>query len=216
MTASPPVPVQTLAQLAELKRIFSGIEAALAGCGSGCLLVTSAGRGEGKTSVVAGLAAAAAKQTSQKVLAVDLNWHAPALHAHFGVSPVDGSGLTNGNTACDLVLHSGLDRLDILPALQWQTDSQGPALDENVLGADILRQVKPAYDWVFVDSCSVFPTNRRMMDPVTISKVAHGVVMVVLANVTPRQEVKRARMMLETAGARMVGAIVNQWKNPLS
>jgi len=41
------------------------------------------------------------------------------------------------------------------------------------------------------------------------------VVLVALANVTPRQKIKHARMLLETAGAHVVGVVVNQWKNPL-
>jgi len=42
------------------------------------------------------------------------------------------------------------------------------------------------------------------------------VALVVLANVTPRQPLKRSRMFLETAGANVLGVIVNQWKNPLA
>jgi Mrp family chromosome partitioning ATPase len=54
-----------------------------------------------------------------------------------------------------------------------------------------------------------------MIDPVTMSKTADGVVLVALANVTPRQQLKRAHMFLETAGANVLGVIVNQWKNPI-
>jgi Mrp family chromosome partitioning ATPase len=54
-----------------------------------------------------------------------------------------------------------------------------------------------------------------MMDPVTIAKAADGVALVVMANVTPRQHVKRANLFLANAGANVLGVVVNQWKNPL-
>ena len=40
--------------------------------------------------------------------------------------------------------------------------------------------------------------------------------MVVLANATPRQQVKRAQTTLDTAGTNIIGVIVNQWKNPIA
>ena len=69
---------------------------------------------------------------------------------------------------------------------------------------------------VFIDSASVFPTNRYMIDPVAISRVADATIIVVMANATPRQQVKRALVSLETAGAKVLGVVANQWKNPIA
>jgi hypothetical protein len=55
-----------------------------------------------------------------------------------------------------------------------------------------------------------------MMDPVSLSKVADGTALVVLANVTPRQRAKHAQVLLETAGANVLGVVVNQWRNSLA
>jgi len=40
--------------------------------------------------------------------------------------------------------------------------------------------------------------------------------MVVLGGVTPRDMAKKATFMFEYAGARLIGVVMNQWKNPIS
>ncbi len=215
MNGSLPIQVESLGQLAEMKRIFSGIETGLQHQIPACVVVTSAERGEGKTTTTAELAAVAARQSGKRVLAVDLNWHFPSLHTYFGLEPVDAGGPGAGKSPLEMVRPSALERLDVLPAIRLPAAGGDTETEENALALEIVRQARNAYDFVFLDTTSLFPTNRRMMDPVVISKAADGVALVVLANVTPRQEVKRAKMMLETAGAKVVGVIVNQWKNPL-
>jgi Mrp family chromosome partitioning ATPase len=68
---------------------------------------------------------------------------------------------------------------------------------------------------VIIDTSPAFPTNQRMIDPVEISKLSDGVVLVTLTNVTPRQELKRACTAIETAGANILGVVANQWQNPI-
>ncbi len=213
MNAAPlPMEIGTIAQLAEMKRIYSAMETSFPETGPVCVLVTSAERREGKTTVAAGLAALAASRSGKRVLAVDLNWHAPALHRCFGLDLADGARLEEGVSALESVRPTGLADLEVLPAFSSLPDGT----DENAVGADIIRQARNAYDTLFVDASSVFPTNRRMMDPIAISKAADGVVLVVLAGVTQRQHVRKAQMMLHTAGSRLLGVIVNQWRNPLA
>jgi len=78
-----------------------------------------------------------------------------------------------------------------------------------------MTQAREAYDMVIIDTSAILPTNRSMVDPVTFSKAADGIVLLVLNYVTPKQDVKRAYMILETSGARVLGVVVNQWKNPI-
>jgi Mrp family chromosome partitioning ATPase len=108
-----------------------------------------------------------------------------------------------------------LKNLDILTAGSASHNDVNRHEDLNQQGKDIVTKAREAYDIVIVDSSSIFPVNRNMMDPVAISMDADGVVLVTLANVTPRQKIKHSRMLLETAGAHVVGVVVNQWKNPL-
>ena len=209
--------IELLAEITEIKRIYSVIENSLFNYNPACLVVTSGFPGEGKTTMVATLAAIAARQNDKRVLAMDLHWHNPALHSWFGLEPAfDMDDLRREKPIEEMAQSSGLNNLDILTARKSTQDEVEWDGDPPALGTDIMRKAREAYDFVVVDTNSIFPTNRHMMDPVAISKTADGVALVVLANVTPRQPLKRSRLFLETAGANVLGAIVNQWKNPLA
>jgi Mrp family chromosome partitioning ATPase len=208
--------IEVLAQIIEMKRIYSVIENSLLKSNPACLVVTSGAPGEGKTTIVAGLAAIAARRSNNRVLAVDLHWHAPALHSCFGLEPTfDLDNFRREKSIAGMVISSGISKLDILTARQSAQNEAESDRDMFALATEIMNQAGKAYNFVVVDTPSIFPTNRRMIDPVTMSKTADGVVLVALANVTPRQQLKRAHMFLETAGANVLGVIVNQWKNPI-
>lgn len=206
--------VKMLAEITEMKRIYSVIEHSLNDVPA-CIAVTSGARGEGKTTVAAGLAVVAAAHANKRVLAVDLNWYSPALHKMFGVDlAFELDIFKRDNSIKALIRPTGIQNLDILTA---RTDQGGSELgiNEYLLGKEIVKQAREDYDFTVIDTSSIFPTNRRMMDPVNIAKVADGVAMVVLTNVTPRQQVKRAHVFLDTAGANVLGVVVNQWQNPM-
>ena len=205
-----------LSEIGEMKRIYSVIEKSLFKNDSVCLVITSAFPDEGKTTIAAGLAAIAAGGNKLRVLAVDLNWFKPALHKWFGLAQTfDANDLGRGISILDSVQSTHFKNLDILTASSVGHNDVNWNEDVNQPGKNIVTQACEAYDIVIVDSSSIFPVNRNMMDPVAISMDADGVVLVALANVTPRQKIKHARMLLETAGAHVVGVVVNQWKNPL-
>jgi len=50
---------------------------------------------------------------------------------------------------------------------------------------------------------------------VTVSTTTDGVAITVLTNVTARQQVKRAQVLLATAGANLLGVVTNHWRNPV-
>jgi Mrp family chromosome partitioning ATPase len=207
--------VKMLAEITEMTRIYSVIEHAL-NENPACLAVTSGARGEGKTTVAAGLAVVAAIHAHRRVLAVDLNWYSPALHKMFGVDlTFDFDAFKRDNSIKNMIQPTGIENLDILTARSDQSGSQ-TEVNEYLVGKEIVKQAREDYDFTVIDTSSIFPTNRRMMDPVNISKVADGVAMVVLANETPRQLIKRARMFLDTSGVNVLGVIVNQWQNPMA
>ena len=205
-----------LFEISEMKRIYSVIEKSLLKNNPVCLVVTSGLPNEGKTTVATGLAAIAAGHHKLRVLAVDLNWYKPALHKWFELPRTfDANDLDRGKSIMDSVQSTHFKNLDILTASLSGHNDINRDKDVNRLGKDIVTQAREAYDIVIVDSASIFPVNSNMMDPVTISMDADGVVLVILANITPRQKIKHARLLLETSGINIVGVVVNQWKNPL-
>lgn len=203
--------LKLLLEIAEMKRIYSAMEAAILKEVPKCIAVTSAVSGEGKTIMTAGLAALAAHEKKVRVLAIDMNWHAPALHAYFGITPVNADTINDASNIEDLVKPSGINNLDILSALQstngWSPDAQRESADM------IIKSARAKYDIVFIDTSRIFPANRHMIDPIDIAKKADGVALVVSAYDTPRQQVKRAHMLLGSVGANTIGLVLNQGKN---
>lgn len=205
-----------LAALAETSRVYLALEKSLMNTASACVAVTSALPGEGKTLVAAGLAVAGAKRRGRRVLAIDLNWYKPGLHSCFDLQrAVDLDTFQTAMSLSDLVQPSGTPNLDVLAAPLAATGCSDEGPDLVAMGLEVVNRAREAYDVVIVDTASVFPINRCMMDPVTIAKHFDGALMVVLANVTPRQRVKRAQVILESSGAQVLGMVVNQWKNPM-
>lgn len=208
--------VLQLSQLAEVKRVFNIVQLGSKNLQAPCIMITSARRGEGKTTTTALLAAGAAQPPGRRVVAIDLNWHQPALHSCFGLERSFAIDEFRDSQSIDeLVRPTSLPGLDLLTAPPPMDETVSASLDALDLGLMILEQARSRYEWVFVDSNAIIPPNRRMIDPVVISQATSGVIVVVLAGVTSKQDVKRTLSSLETSGANVVGTFVNQWRNPL-
>jgi protein-tyrosine kinase len=205
-----------LTELAEMKRVYSALEAAMPHREHVSIAITSAEKGEGKTTMLIGLAALAAKKNGKRVLAIDLNWHAPSLHTLFGAELLDPEKVQNGTSIDKIVHHVPESNLDILPAVkEMQLEELGNG-GEETLAEKLLNKAREAYDLVFIDTSKMFPTNRNMIDPLVIAQKADGVALVIASSKTSRQVVKRAHFALETVKAPIMGVIINDWQNPLS
>lgn len=206
--------LESLGKIAEIKRILSVMNPTDIKESPGCYVITSGEPKEGKTTLCAGLAIAAAEQHTGRVLVIDYNWHTPTLHDYFDVEPYYSiDDINPQKPITDLVQKTWQNNLDVIPALQPMHDDQ----EFNVTGwsLDTLQRARETYDYIFIDTASIYPTNHKMLDPIPISKQANGVVLVALTNVTPRQTLKRACMAIQTQGATVLGVVANQWQNPM-
>lgn len=206
--------MDVLFEIAEMKRIYSAVESRLPAEGPSSLLITSAVSGEGKTTLLAGIFTIAASQAKKKVLVVDFNWLSPTLHTYFGLGLHDIGDFVKGFSVTDLAQPSGQENLDIITSIDPQKDI--PLKIDSEIVTEIIKQSNGLYDYVLIDSRSVFPTNWQMMDPISIAPKTSGVVLAVLANSTSRQQVRRAYTVLKAARANILGVVVNQWKNPIA
>ncbi len=207
------VMIEAMGEIAEMRRIYTAIESGFFNSGPKSIVVSSAVMSEGKTLTAAGLAIAAARQSQKRVIALDLNWFRPALHTIFGLEKTFGiDRVENGMSLSDLAQPSGIDHLDILPAPLLSQHDMPAGSQLNRLAENIIEKARDAYDIVFIDTSALYPTNRRMVDPVVFSAKTAGVVLVALSSVTPRKQVKRALMTLETSGANVLGVVANQRK----
>jgi protein-tyrosine kinase len=218
MSLTPQRARNLLGQIVETRRLFAAVENLLdpVPSSSNCLAVTSTTQGEGKTTVLIGLAAVAAGQSSKPALIMDLNWYRPALHEYFGMERTFAVGdLVADDAIRNCARPSGVQGVDVITApLPYETGGE-PIADIGGLVRRLVRDAQAAYGIVLLDCHSVFPPNRHMVDPVVVSRLADLVLLVILAGVTPRQDVKRARMLLEMSGAKKLAVVLNQWKNPL-
>lgn len=201
-----------LEQIAEVKRILFATEHALKHKRPATLLVTSAAKGEGKTLLASALAATAGKSGKYRVVALDFNWHRPAMHRCFELG-LDRSAEEILSAELGAVVRpSGEGALDVLVAPR---DHDQPRASGELILRGVNRLVDQArhdYDLVVIDGASIFPTNRMMMDPVMLAGLADGVILVVRAASTPRQQVRGAQKTIEAAGGRLLGVVSNRWQ----
>ncbi len=168
------------------------------------LLVTSAGPGEGKTTVAINVASAFTGGKG-RVLLVDADLRRARVHSALGVS--NDRGLTNvlvgEGSLADTVQASLVPGLDIL--------SSGPIPPNpaDVLGSErmqqILRDASARYDRVIVDS----PPIVAVTDPALLAKYVDAVFLVISIGKTSIRMIQRAQETLAAVGVSIHGAILN-------
>jgi polysaccharide biosynthesis transport protein len=120
------------------------------------LLVTSAGPGEGKTSL-AGQLAASLSRAWRRTLLIDGNLRRPAAHALFGLPLEPGlSEVLRGEVdPHDAIQPTKLSRLWMMPAGHWDNHAF-QALAQNG-EQSVFESLKEQYDFVVIDGCPALP-----------------------------------------------------------
>lgn len=206
----------TLGRIAETKRIFTAIQTATNRKENLCIVVTSGARREGKTTVATGIAMAATDSKRRRILLVDYNWYAPTIHRLFNVDPIESPAKFYAETSLSKLIVATATGVDILPAARITDGESGGLSTGDGYDHHLIQEAKHRYDLIVVDTSSAFPENQRMRDPVLLSSIADGVVLVFMTNMTPRSTLKRTTTALRTNGANILGVVANQWKNPMA
>ena len=170
------------------------------------LLVTSAGPGEGKTFVASNIAVSFA-QEGRRVLLVDLDLRRPQVHTIF--QQRREPGFTNlvvdrERTLADCIQPTSVPNLSIL------TCGTVPPHPAELLGspraAEVMQQLYNEVDLVIYDSAPA----ATVTDSILIAPQVDGVLQVVLAGGTRIDMVRRCKVLLERAGARILGPVLNR------
>lgn len=183
------------------------------------LLVTSAHPGEGKTFTAINLGVSIAKQLDRTVLIVDTDLRNP-WRSHFdfatdffGVSPEKGlSDYLLGNAELeDLFINPGIEKLTILPAGKPLPNSS------ELLGSDkmsnLVMELKTRYGQervVIFDS----PALLAFTDPIVYSHLIDGVLLVVEAERTTPDDIKRVMKLLKDRP--LFGTVLNKNKDKMA
>jgi capsular exopolysaccharide synthesis family protein len=189
------------------RQLRTSILLSTAGHAPKSLLVTSSLPAEGKTTTATNTAISLA-QTGAKVLIIDADMRRPRLHSVFNIS--NGEGLST-------ILSSELSESEILSILKTDegtklsmlTSGPIPPNPAELIGSDqmanLLKTLQKHFTHIVVDS----PPITSFTDGVLIASMVDGVILVVHANVTSRQAVRRSRQLLQDIGAKLFGVVLN-------
>ncbi len=186
------------------RALRTGLLLSTAGSPPKTILVTSVRKEEGKTTTATNTAISLA-QLGGSVLLVDADLRKPSIHDIFTISA--NSGLSNylaGNLdASGFSKHSPIDNLSVIPA------GPLPPNPAELLSSDrmkvFLEKASGRYDHVILDS----PPMGSVTDPVVLSTMVDGVILVVHGAKNSRQAVQRACHELAAVGAKIFGIVLN-------
>ncbi len=147
------------------------------------ILISSAIPAEGKTMVAANLAYALAQQHGCRVLLIDADLRSPRIHTLLRAPAAPGLADYLQDTATDFeVLQRGSENdLGFIPA--GNHVKHPSELISSVRMKQFLDRLKPAFDWIIIDSPPAIP----VADASVLGGLVDGVLFVVRANSTPSE-----------------------------
>ena len=170
------------------------------------LMVTGPLPDEGKTLTTINLAMAIAHKVGQTVLLVDGDLRHPSVHRYLDLPSGPGlvDYLTSGYPIADSLVHpEGLANLVVLPA--GRSTPHSVELLSSPLMADLVRELKHFYP----DRYVLFDLPPLLYaDSLAFAPVVDGIILVVAAGSTPREEITHAQEMLQ--GFPVLGCVLNK------
>ena len=168
------------------------------------MVVTSAIPQEGKTTTAISLAITMA-QSGSRTLLVDTDMRRPRLHRSFGLKNEMGitSTIVGDKTIDEVIQSSGIEDLDLL-VCGPVPPNPAELLHTNRF-VEIVEELKRKYDRVIFDS----PPVGAVTDPVILSTLVDGTVLVVKSGKTTRVLGRQAMRSLRDANVNVLGAILN-------
>jgi len=165
------------------------------------LLITSANGTAGKSAALANLAVVMA-QAGDRVIVVDGDLRRPQQHEIFGVA--NNKGLSNWLTerGAPPLQKTTIDNLQVLPA--GAVVANPVALLSAKRLAEALAELHTLADYVLCDA----PPVLAVTDAALWASQVDGVLLLINAGGTKREDAQRAKAVLEKVQARIVGAVL--------
>ena len=170
------------------------------------LLVTSAGSGEGKTTMTIHLGNSLAR-LGQRVLLMDADFRKADLAGQLGI---DGSVglrqvLEGGIDASDAIQPTRMAGVDIMPAGTSNGDDDPRETLANGIFSARIEQLKQLYDTVIIDG----PPVLAAADAQIVAGKVSGVLLTIRAEKCKRDRARAACEQLQMVGGRVIGVILN-------
>lgn len=168
-------------------------------------MVTSAARGEGKSTICALLAIVAARVYRRRALLIDADLRRPTLHALLDVPGRPGLfEHLQGIGPIDLVCRpTWIPTLQIIPSGGGRP-TVNEAYNDERFGA-LIASLRPSYDMIFVDAGPVVP----LVEPLMMAEHVDGLLLVTMAGRTPVPMIRRMKEILTPVASKIVGVLVN-------
>lgn len=157
------------------------------------IVVTSAVKGEGKSSTVLNLGYVLANDLGKSTLIIDGDLKQPVMHAYSGVPRVPGlAEFLHGDQPLDRCLrHLGESSLWLVPAGSVESRHVDLAKMQQITA--LLRELRLRFEYILVDAPPILP----LADINVLAGLADVLVMVVRAGVTGRDVVEKALRQLK-------------------
>jgi succinoglycan biosynthesis transport protein ExoP len=171
-------------------------------------LITSAIPGEGKSTITANLGITMA-QSGRKTLIIDCDFRKPILNQIFHVkNPEYGFSDILVGSETDDGIGNAVQRTDIqnLYIIPCGTVPPNPSelLSLEKTGR-IIAKLAEQYEKILIDS----PPIGVVTDPVVLSQLVQGVILVILTGKTSRDAIRHAKDQLHEARAKILGGVLN-------
>lgn len=170
------------------------------------LLIASAQTGEGKTSTALNLAQSLAQRKGEVVI-VDGDLRKGGIAKALGID--NSKGMSTILTGSDKV-SDALQQFSQLPNLWVLPSGPAPPNPAELVGSDrmgdLLKELSERFEHVIIDS----PPVLVVTDGTILAGLVDGVVLVAESGRTHRAGLMRTRAILENAGARILGVVLNK------
>ena len=175
------------------------------------IVVGSAARGEGKTTVVSNLGLALA-ETNRKVLLIDGDLRRPRLNLVLNVPNNWGlSDLLREKSSLQACPLEALVRKTEVPDLYVLTSGPGTKTISNLLYSDrmleLLQRLRCEFDCILIDT----PPMLDISDARVLGRLADAAILVCRAGKTNREAAMAAKSRLTADGIPVLGTILNAW-----
>jgi succinoglycan biosynthesis transport protein ExoP len=200
------VSLDTRSSAAEAYRVLrTSVLLSAAGQPPKTVLITSGQPGEGKTTTAINTAISLS-QLGASVLIVDCDLRRPNTHKVLGVDHLQGLStyLSHSNVCLDDVIQKlPIANLSLLPCGPIPPNPAELIISDRM--KEMLKELAERYDHIIIDS----PPLINVTDPVILSTMVDGVILVVHGGKSTRDIVRRARQELTTVGAKIFGVVLN-------
>lgn len=170
------------------------------------ILVTSSAPTEGKTIIATNLAGSFS-QINKKVLLVDCDLRKPRVHNVFNMNRHPGlvDYLFSHNTLDEIIRTTEMPNLDFIPC---GTIPPNPAeLMESEAMLNFLNELRGRYDFIILDT----PPVIAVTDSEILSRYVDGSILVVSADTTEMELLRRAGEIMRQGTHHFIGAVLNNF-----